>query len=79
VLRRVIFKQQGNARPHLTAALADIGNDHTGHGHAHVPSPEERQRFLSSLLAARGVRTQTLQLIRAFWVKCRGAGFDYIG
>jgi hypothetical protein len=31
------------------------------------------------LLAARGVRTQTLQLIRAFWVKCRGAGFDYIG
>ncbi|KAL3452856.1 armadillo-type protein [Aspergillus insuetus] len=79
VLRRVIFKQQGNARPHLTAALADIGNDHTGHGHAHVPSPEERQRFLSSLFAARGVRTQTLQLVRAFWVKCRGAGFDYIG
>ncbi|KAL2839934.1 armadillo-type protein [Aspergillus pseudoustus] len=79
VLRRVVFKQQGHARPHLTAALADIGNDQTDQGHATVPSPEERQRFLSSLFAARGVRTQTLQLVRAFWVKCRGAGFDYIG
>ncbi|KAL3463978.1 armadillo-type protein [Aspergillus heterothallicus] len=79
VLRRVVFKQQGHARPHLTAALADIGNSQTGQGHAHVPSPDERQRFLSSLFAARGVRTQTLQLVRAFWVKCRGAGFDYIG
>ncbi|KAL2813274.1 armadillo-type protein [Aspergillus granulosus] len=79
VLRRVVFKQQGHARPHLTAALAAIGNDQTGQGHANAPSPEERQRFLSSLFAARGVRTQTLQLVRTFWVKCRGAGFDYIG
>ncbi|KAL4806137.1 armadillo-type protein [Aspergillus unguis] len=76
VLRRIVFKQQGHARPHLTAALADLG---TGGGHAHIPSPEERQRFLSTLFAARGARQQTLQIIRAFWVKCRGAGFDYVG
>ncbi|KAL4870357.1 hypothetical protein BDV12DRAFT_60768 [Aspergillus spectabilis] len=79
VLRRIIFKQQGHARPHLTAALADLGNDPTGSGHTQVPSPEERQRFLSSLSAARGARPQTLQLVRAFWVKCRGTGFNYIG
>ncbi|KAL4916815.1 armadillo-type protein [Aspergillus aurantiobrunneus] len=79
VLRRIVFKQQGQARPHLTAALAGIGNDHTSQGHGHVPSPEEKQRFLSSLFTARGARSQTLQLVRAFWVKCRGSGFDYIG
>ncbi|KAL4784627.1 armadillo-type protein [Aspergillus varians] len=79
VLRRVIFKQQGHARPHLTTALANIGDDHTGRGHANIPSPQERQRFLSSLLTARGSRPQTLQLVRAFWVKCRGIGFDYVG
>ncbi|KAL3471404.1 armadillo-type protein [Aspergillus californicus] len=79
VLRRVVFKQQGHARPHLTAALADLGDDHTSRGHAHLPTPEERQRFLSSLFAARGARPQTIQLVRAFWVKCRGAGFDYVG
>ncbi|KKK17961.1 hypothetical protein P175DRAFT_0493630 [Aspergillus ochraceoroseus IBT 24754] len=79
VLRRVIFKQQGHARPHLSSALADLGNHRTGQSHGHAPSPEERQRFLASLLAARGTRTQTVQLARSFWVKCRGAGFDYIG
>ncbi|KAL2868217.1 putative importin 13 [Aspergillus lucknowensis] len=79
VLRRVIFKQHGHARPHLTAALAELGSGNTGQEHAHVPPPEERQRFLSSLLTARGARTQTLQLVRAFWIKCRGVGFDYIG
>ncbi|KAL4884145.1 armadillo-type protein [Aspergillus karnatakaensis] len=79
VLRRVIFKQQGHARPHLTAALADLGNDPTSQGHAQIPSPEERQRFLSSLSAARGARPQTLRLVRDFWIKCRGTGFNYIG
>lgn len=79
VLRRIVFKQQGNARPHLTSALAELENNHTGHGNAHVPSPEERQRFLATLFAARGARQQTLQIVRAFWVKCRGASFDYIG
>ncbi|KAL4933131.1 putative importin 13 [Aspergillus undulatus] len=79
VLRRVVFKQHGHARPYLTSALADLGNDPTGQGHAHIPPPEERQRLLASLYTARGARQQTLQLVRAFWVKCRGAGFDYIG
>ncbi|KAL3431876.1 armadillo-type protein [Aspergillus tetrazonus] len=74
VLRRIVFKQQGHARPHLTAALADLGTEHLGHPHARIPSPEERQRFLASLFAARGSRQQTLQLVRDFWVKCRGTG-----
>ncbi|KAE8150709.1 putative importin 13 [Aspergillus avenaceus] len=78
VLRRLIFKQQGLARPHLTATLADLGNDHTNQTQSSV-SPEERQRFLASLLAARGAKAQTTQLARSFWLKYRGTGFDYIG
>jgi hypothetical protein len=72
VLRRIVFKQQGHARPHLTAVLADLGTEHLDQPHARIPSPEERQRFLASLFAARGSRQQTLQLVRDFWVKCRG-------
>ncbi|KAL4903967.1 hypothetical protein BDW74DRAFT_36426 [Aspergillus multicolor] len=79
VLRRIVFKQQGHARPHLTAALADLGTGQVSQGHGHIPTPEERQRFLLSVFAARGSKQQTLQLARSFWVKCRGAGFDYTG
>ncbi|GMF70949.1 unnamed protein product [Aspergillus oryzae] len=79
VLRRLIFKQQGLARPHLATALADLGIDQTNQNQGPAVSPEERQRFLASLLAARGAKAQTSQLTRSFWVKCRGSGFDYIG
>ncbi|KAE8317807.1 armadillo-type protein [Aspergillus transmontanensis] len=79
VLRRLIFKQQGLARPHLATTLADLGNDQTNQNQSLAVSPEERQRFLASLLAARGAKAQTSQLTRSFWVKCRGSGFDYIG
>ncbi|PKY06229.1 putative importin 13 [Aspergillus campestris IBT 28561] len=79
VLRRIIFKHQGLARPHLTAALAEVGNEPTNQHHHPVVSPEEKQRFLASLLAARGAKSQTVQMTRSFWVKCRGAGFDYTG
>ncbi|PYH41718.1 putative importin 13 [Aspergillus saccharolyticus JOP 1030-1] len=78
VLRKVIFKQQGAARPHLAAALAGLDEVVDQHQRPSV-SPEERQRLLASLLAARGAKMQTSQLIRTFWVKCRGAGFDYVG
>ncbi|KAF9894044.1 hypothetical protein FE257_009016 [Aspergillus nanangensis] len=79
VLRKVIFKQQALARPHLAHALDELGNDHANPNQSPVPPPEERQRFLASILAARGAKTQTSQQTRAFWVKCRGAGFNYIG
>ncbi|KAF5855536.1 hypothetical protein ETB97_009009 [Aspergillus alliaceus] len=79
VLRRLIFKQQGLARPHLTATLAELGNSRTNQDQSPAVSPEERQRFLASLLTARGAKALTSQLTRSFWVKCRGAGFDYIG
>ncbi|KAE8350944.1 armadillo-type protein [Aspergillus coremiiformis] len=79
VLRRLIFKQQGLARPYLAVTLAELGNDHTNQIQSPAVSAEERQRFLASLLAARGAKAQTSQLTRSFWVKCRGSGFDYIG
>ncbi|KAL4890370.1 armadillo-type protein [Aspergillus ambiguus] len=79
VLRKVVFKQQGLARPHLTAALAELDHNQTNQSHGHTPPAEERQRFLASLLAARGSKAPTVSLTRTFWVKCRGAGFDYIG
>ncbi|PLB53688.1 hypothetical protein P170DRAFT_431515 [Aspergillus steynii IBT 23096] len=82
VLRRLIFKHQGHARPHLATALSDLG---TENAMVSGPAPDvatvhqERQRFLASLLAARGAKAQTGQLVRTFWMKSRGAGFDYIG
>ncbi|KAA8641852.1 putative importin 13 [Aspergillus tanneri] len=79
VLRRVIFKHQGLARPHLTAALSELGTDNANQSQGATTSPQDRQRFLASLLAARGAKTQTVQLTRSFWVKSRGAGFDYVG
>ncbi|KAI9929911.1 hypothetical protein MW887_011721 [Aspergillus wentii] len=79
VLRRVIFKQQGPARPHLTEALASLESDDSNQTQCQVVSPQEKQRFLASLLTARGAKTQTVQLARSFWLKCRGTSFDYIG
>lgn len=79
VLRRVIFKHQGSARQHLAATLAALESEGTNQAQHPLPPSEERQRFLASLVAARGAKSQTLQLARSFWVKCRGAGFDYLG
>lgn len=79
VLRKITFKHQGFARPHLTAALDAVGSGDADQQKAAIVSPQEKQRFLASLLAARNARAQTVQLVRSFWVKCRGAGFDYVG
>ena len=79
VLRKVIFKHQGLARPHLTAALDEVTSSHATQGNTPVISPQERQRFLATLVAARSAKAHTAQLVRSFWVKCRGAGFDYVG
>ena len=77
VLRRIIFKHQGLARPHLGATLASL--------EAESPNAQprltvaERERFLTFLIAARGAKSQTLQAVRTYWVAARGAGFDYAG
>lgn len=79
VLRRVIFKYQGLARPHLTATLDAVATSQAEQQRGPVISPEERQRFLAQLTTARTGKAQTIQVVRSFWVKCRGAGFDYVG
>lgn len=78
VLRRIIFKYQGLARPHLVATLDAVAASQAEHQKP-VVSPEERQRFLAQLTVARNGRAQAIQVVRSFWVKCRGAGFDYVG
>ncbi|KAJ5323818.1 Armadillo-like helical [Penicillium atrosanguineum] len=81
VLRRTIFKKMGLARPSLTAALNALNaqvTDADGH-QAPVLSPQEKSRFLESLIVARGQRQPSLELIRSFWLKCRGMAFDYAG
>lgn len=78
VLRKIIFKHQGLARPYLADTLARVGSDESGQSQGQTPSSEEKERFLASLFAARGAKAQTGQLTRSFWIKCRGAGFDYI-
>lgn len=81
VLRRTVFKKMGLARPSLTAALNALDaqvNDADGH-QASVLSPQDKSRFLESLIVARGQRQPSLDLIRAFWLKCRGMAFDYAG
>jgi hypothetical protein len=78
VLRKVVFKHQGLARPHLADALSRLGTNETDQGQGSTASSEEKERFLASLLAARGAKAQTGQLVRSFWIKCRGAGFAYI-
>lgn len=75
VLKKVVFKHQGLARPYLHAGLCGLDANPADQGHA-WPEKAERERFLAMVLAARGSR-QTNQLVRSFWLKCRGAGFEY--
>lgn len=76
VLWRIVFKYQGLARPYLTDALAHLGPESTAQGHA--PSSQEKDRFLASICAARGQRDAAVRVSRSFWVKCRGAAFEYV-
>ena len=76
VVRKIIFKYQGLARPHLTDALGRLRPSDAGAIHQ-VVSPEKRERFLASLIAARGAKAPTVQVARSFWIKCRGTGFNY--
>ncbi|KAJ5151481.1 uncharacterized protein N7482_010733 [Penicillium canariense] len=79
VLRRLIFKKMALARPSITAALSALAL-HTIDDTAHpVPllSPQDKSRFLESLIVARGARQPSMELVRAFWLKCRGMSYDY--
>lgn len=85
VLKKIVFKYQGAAQPHLAAALAALATATPRNGDQQQQQQQqseamskERDRFLSMVLAARG-SAATNQVVRSFWVKCRGAGFDYAG
>ncbi|KAJ5902796.1 hypothetical protein N7495_003324 [Penicillium taxi] len=79
VLRRTIFKKMALARPNLTAALNAMNAQVTDANGNQVPllSPQEKSRFLESLIIARGARSQSMEIVRSFWLKCRGMNFDY--
>ncbi|CAL5871989.1 uncharacterized protein PFLUO_LOCUS6246 [Penicillium psychrofluorescens] len=79
VLRRGIFKHMTIARPSLTAALDAIDAHVVDANGQQVPllEPKEKSRFLESLFVARGARQQSLDLVRTFWLKCRGLSYDY--
>ncbi|KAK4249639.1 hypothetical protein C7999DRAFT_39301 [Corynascus novoguineensis] len=46
-------------------------------GHAERVGPEERMAFLRKIVALRGARA-TNQVVREFWMACRGANFAYV-
>lgn len=75
VLKKIIFKFQGHARPHLTASLASVGGPIDQSSPAGTLS-KEKERFLAMLIGARGGST-TQEIVRSYWVSCRGAGFAY--
>lgn len=78
-LRRTIFKKMQLARPALKAALESLNAQTTGTNGQQVPvlSSQDKSRFLESLIVARGAHQPTLDIVRGFWLKCRGMNFDY--
>lgn len=71
VLKKILSKHQGVARPHLASALASLP------GPRQDDNPDkEKERFLEMLLKARGA-TATNDIVRQYWIKCRGTGFAY--
>ncbi|KAJ5775408.1 uncharacterized protein N7511_000419 [Penicillium nucicola] len=78
-LRRTIFKKMVLARPALKAALDALNAQVTDPSGQQVPllSAHDKSRFLESLAIARGAQKQSLDIVRAFWLKCRGMNFDY--
>ena len=79
VLRRTIFKRAALARPSLTAALNSLdlrATDASGHQKP-LLSPQDKSRFLESLFVARVARQQSMEIVRSFWLRCRGMSYDY--
>ncbi|KAH8702371.1 putative importin 13 [Talaromyces proteolyticus] len=78
VLKKIVFKFQGEARPHLSASLASIPgpNDQSASNGIALSLSKEKERFLAMLIGARG-GSATQEVVRSYWVSCRGAGFAY--
>ncbi|KAJ5983521.1 hypothetical protein N7481_005620 [Penicillium waksmanii] len=78
-LRRTIFNKMRQARPSLATALETLDAQMADANGNQVPvfSPQDKSRFLETLMIARGARSQTLELVRNFWLKCRNMSFDY--
>ncbi|KAJ5417109.1 uncharacterized protein N7487_000659 [Penicillium crustosum] len=78
-LRRTVFKKMALARPALKAALDSLDAQVTDANGQQVPllSAQDKSRFLESLAIARGSQKPSLDLVRSFWLKCRGMNFDY--
>ncbi|KAL1967654.1 hypothetical protein VTN77DRAFT_2911 [Rasamsonia byssochlamydoides] len=78
VLKKIIFKYQGAAQPHLAAALAALRTKEVPQltTEQQQEAAKEQERFLAMVFGARG-SAATNQIVRQFWVKCRGAGFEY--
>ncbi|QQK43222.1 Importin 13, putative [Penicillium digitatum] len=78
-LRRAIFKKMAMTRPALKAALDSLNAQVTDANGQQVPllSAQDKSRFLESLAIARGGQKPSLDLVRSFWLKCRGLNFDY--
>ncbi|CAG8055989.1 unnamed protein product [Penicillium olsonii] len=78
-LRRTVFKKMALARPALKAALETLNAQVTDTNGQQVPvlSAQDKSRFLEGLVIARGAQKPSLDLVRAFWLKCRGMNFDY--
>ncbi|EED18113.1 importin 13, putative [Talaromyces stipitatus ATCC 10500] len=72
VLKKIIFNFQGEARNHLAASLAGPNNTAGG------GLSKEQERFLAMVLGARG-GSATQEIVRTYWINCRGAGFAYQG
>ncbi|OKL64202.1 hypothetical protein UA08_00277 [Talaromyces atroroseus] len=75
VLKKIVFKFQGEARPYLTASLASLSGPKE-----QISSPgglsKDKERFLAMVIGARG-GSATQEIVRSYWVSCRGAGFAY--
>lgn len=76
VLRRTMFKKMALARPCLTEALNSLDARAPDSG-TPLLSAQDKTRFIESLVVARGAKSQSLEIVRSFWLKCRGMSFDY--
>lgn len=70
VLRRIAFKKMQVARESMTAALDAVDEQ--------VLPAQDKSRFISSLIVARGAKAPSSELVRGLWLKCRGTSFDYV-
>ena len=83
VLKKLVFRYQSLARHHLGTALANSVAQRYQDGKQRTQqnyegTEDDPMRFLAMVIAARGSR-ETNQLVRAFWLRCRGAVFEYAG